>query len=75
MFSRRPVHEETRILSKVKCERINVLEYYVADLVLVLRIPVFLQELPVEVDGNEVKVKRVLVLCGFDTRDNYTRWL
>ena len=44
------------ILSKLECERINVLEYFVTDLALVLRIPVLLQELLLEVDGNEVYV-------------------
>ena len=40
------------ILSKLECERINVLEYFVTDLALVLRIPVLLQELLLEVDGS-----------------------
>ena len=44
------------ILSKLECECINVLEYFVTDLALVLRIPVLLQELLLEVDGNEVYV-------------------
>ena len=72
------VFEEIMILSKVECERINVLEYFMADLALVLRIPVFLQELLLDVDGNEVKVKRVLVLGSWwfcHTRDNCARWL
>ena len=71
------VFEEIMILSKVECERINVLEYFMADLALVLRIPVFLQELLLDVDGNEVKVKRVLVLGSWwfcHTRDNCARW-
>ena len=53
------------ILSNVECERVNVLEYFMADVALVLRVPVFLQELLLEVDGDEVKVKEVLVLGSF----------
>ena len=53
------------ILSNVECERVNVLEYFMADAALVLRVPVFLQELLLEVDGDEVKVKEVLVLGCF----------
>ena len=55
------------ILSNVECEGVNVLKYFMADLALVLGVPVFLQELLLEMDGDEVKVKEVLVLGSFVT--------
>ena len=55
------------ILSNMECERVNVLKYFMADLALVLGVPVFLQELLLEMDGDEVKVKEVLVLSSFVT--------
>ena len=55
------------ILSNVEGKCIFVLKYFVADVAFVLRVPMFLQELFLEVDGDEVKVEEVLVLCCFVT--------
>ena len=52
------------IFSNVECEGVNVLKYFEADLALVFWVPMFPQKLLLEVDGDEVKVKEVLVLGG-----------
>ena len=55
------------IFSHVKYKCIFVLKYFEADTAFVFRVSISLQELLLEVDGDEVKVEEVLVLSGFVT--------